>query len=71
MEVNYIALDGFKGLFEALFIIIVAVVLIPVIISVEASANFTGALATIFGFLPLLLAIGIAYKIGERAIGGK
>ena len=51
------------SLVNALKLIVLAIILVPVMISLTEAANLTGTNATIVSFLPTLVLLGVAIKV--------
>lgn len=55
---------------SAVFMVLVAVILIPIITTTLADANITGVTATVLGFTPVFLALAVLYSVLKSAISG-
>jgi uncharacterized protein YjeT (DUF2065 family) len=52
-----------KAMMQGMFAVLMGVIIAIILTSVLATANFTGLLATIFGFTPILVGVGVLYLI--------
>jgi urea transporter len=50
-----------KAMMNGMFAVLLGVIISIILMSFLETANFTGLLATIFGFTPVLVAVGVLY----------